>query len=578
METPPSAAPAPKPVSAARSLSVLLCGALFIGAGLYAAYLAFADRARTPAPLAGRAAREAPVPTLGGLPSAPRVRIAWRSWGPEAFKESGATGRLILLDVTSSWSHWSRLMDLGTYGDERVARWIEANVLPVRVDRDARPDLARRYGLAVPSTGLLLPTGETLADASYAAPEAFLAWGDRVATAWRTSRDRVLAARDGARRDALAKAGALLGPGRDRRWASLSPEERVKAASDAIAAALKAIGLSETRPRRFPSHGAHRLLAELTRTPFGTGTEVAYRYRSLLQGLAKLEDPAWGGIFRYSRCADWSCPEREKLLGLQAEAVSDAAEAAALGLGAEWEGLARRTAVFVETWLRLPTGRYAASLSADVAGPRSWVDGDRYYSLGDAERRALGVPAADGAAYAAAHAELAAAYFASAGVLKDPALVAAAEAALAGLDKATSADGSLAHRLDVPGGERGLLDDQLAAARAALAGYRAKPEPKRLASARRWLAWARKNLKDPASGGLRVRSPREAPVAGWTEPVSPDQTAVAALLLAELAELTGKPEDRSEAAAAADWVLARADAVDPVVKGLVAVSYLRRNN
>ncbi|MBI4347680.1 MAG: thioredoxin domain-containing protein [Elusimicrobia bacterium] len=545
--------PAPEnPKKRGHAASVLVCGAIFIAAGLAAWRLHVAPDVRVP--FLSRPARgEGEVPSLAGLPPASGARIPWREWGAAAFREANAADRLVLLDVTDAWSHWSRLMELGTYGDPAVAEWIRGNVIPVRVDRDARPDLARRYGSAVPTTALLLPTGEALAEGSVIGPGPFVAWAARVSEAYRANREALADARAEARRRAAEKARELLAIElRDAAWRKKSPPERRRDAEAAVRDGLAALGRAEASERRFPSAHALAFLLELEpdRALVGAGPEVELRARKLLQGLAKLEDPGGGGLFRYSRCPDWSCPEFEKLLAVQALAIEWGAEAARRGLGKEWAGLSARTRDFVERKMNLGEGRYAHAVAADVETPSGWVDGARYYGAAAGARAAWGEPAADGAQYAAPLAELAAAYLSTGDEAR-------AHRILDRLVEATGRDHRLPRRLDGKGGEAGLLEDQLAAARAGLAS----PDARFRAAARRWLSAA---TVDPESRGLRTRPAADPPAPGWTEPVDPDLTAQRALL----------PDAGIEDL---EWALARPAAVDPLLRARCALRWLKAN-
>ncbi|MCX5788312.1 MAG: DUF255 domain-containing protein [Elusimicrobia bacterium] len=407
---------------------ILICGAAVVIVGLAAAYHAFGSRLRRPVPMGPRAGEAAP-PSLAGLPKE-LGRVAWRPWGPELFHDAAAKDRLILLDLTAPWSHWARLMELKTYGDEQAARWVGAHVVPLQLDADARPDLARRYDSAIPTTALLLPSGELLASGAYIPPEMFVPWATRVTDAYARSKGEVLAARDGARKGAEVRRLYLLGPGRSRRWDALSAEAKRMMEEGYVRQALVVVARADGGERRLPLPAVHRFLAEsaVTKAWRPEGSEVSARARRMLAGMAKLEDPAWGGIFRYSRCPDWTCPEREKLLSTQAAVIEDGVLAARAGFGAEWLALAGRTADFVEKRMAAASrdaapeprvgaaeprvgapevGRYFSALGADVWSEKGWVDGDAYYALSDAGRRAMAPPAARTEEFAAPLADLA---------------------------------------------------------------------------------------------------------------------------------------------------------------------------
>src|SRR5581483_9787928 len=148
---------------------------------------------------------------------------------------------------------------------------------------------------------------------------------------YRARKPQIAAAREHALRSAEARRRFLLGPDRDARWAAASREARRESAAQAIRQALVRVAEVDLSERRTPLPLAHRLLFELAETGIDlgpgvpAGDAVRARARRLLGGLKALEDPVWGGLFRFSRCSDWRCPEREKLLSTQAAAIEDGA-------------------------------------------------------------------------------------------------------------------------------------------------------------------------------------------------------------------------------------------------------------
>jgi hypothetical protein len=128
--------------------------------------------------------------------------------------------------------------------------------------------------------------------------------------------------------------------------------------------------------------------------------------REELPRALKLEDPVWGGFYRYSAAADGSAPEYERLLVDQADAV-----AALSSLDPE---AAKRTLAFVDRFLALPGGGYANSLDSEVfLADGRIMDGRAYFALDDARRRAYGLPRADQRRFKDANARMAAAILAS---------------------------------------------------------------------------------------------------------------------------------------------------------------------
>ena len=92
---------------------------------------------------------------LAGCSAAPTARpsathvsgaaIDWQPWSDEVFERAKRENRFVLLDLGAVWCHWCHVMDETTYRDPRVAQLIGQRYVAVRVDQDARPDLANRY-------------------------------------------------------------------------------------------------------------------------------------------------------------------------------------------------------------------------------------------------------------------------------------------------------------------------------------------------------------------------------------------------------------------------------------------------
>jgi uncharacterized protein YyaL (SSP411 family) len=73
-------------------------------------------------------------------------QIQWQDWSPGLFKQAKAENRMVILDLEAVWCHWCHVMEEKTYQNPDVVKLINLHYLPVRVDADANPDIASRYG------------------------------------------------------------------------------------------------------------------------------------------------------------------------------------------------------------------------------------------------------------------------------------------------------------------------------------------------------------------------------------------------------------------------------------------------
>ena len=101
--------------------------------------------------------------------------VDWQTWTDDVFNVAVAEQRYVILNLEAVWCHWCHVMDAETYSDAKVSELIEKHYLPVRVDHDARPDLAQRYrNYGWPATIVFAPDGtEIVKRAGYIAPDNF---------------------------------------------------------------------------------------------------------------------------------------------------------------------------------------------------------------------------------------------------------------------------------------------------------------------------------------------------------------------------------------------------------------------
>ena len=114
------------------------------------------------------------------LRSAAHQPVDWREWGAEAFDAARAEGKPILLDIGAVWCHWCHVIDRESYENPEIAAMINQLYIPVKVDRDERPDVDSRYQSAIsaisgqggwPLTAFLTPDGKPFFGGTYFPPD-----------------------------------------------------------------------------------------------------------------------------------------------------------------------------------------------------------------------------------------------------------------------------------------------------------------------------------------------------------------------------------------------------------------------
>ena len=75
--------------------------------------------------------------------------VRWQPWGRDAFALAAKLDRPVLLYIGSDTCRWCAETDRAIYTDPEIGALINALFVPIRVDRDERPDVAQRYQTAV---------------------------------------------------------------------------------------------------------------------------------------------------------------------------------------------------------------------------------------------------------------------------------------------------------------------------------------------------------------------------------------------------------------------------------------------
>ncbi|MGF1480413.1 MAG: thioredoxin domain-containing protein [Cyanophyceae cyanobacterium] len=71
--------------------------------------------------------------------------IDWWSWSEEALHTAEAENKPIFLSIGYSSCHWCTVMEGEAFSDPEIAAYMNANFLPIKVDREERPDIDSIY-------------------------------------------------------------------------------------------------------------------------------------------------------------------------------------------------------------------------------------------------------------------------------------------------------------------------------------------------------------------------------------------------------------------------------------------------
>jgi hypothetical protein len=80
--------------------------------------------------------------------------IDWYPWCEEAFEAASREGKPIFLSSGAAWCHWCHVMAQESFVNTEIADIINENFIAIKLDRDERPDIDRRYQQAAAASGV----------------------------------------------------------------------------------------------------------------------------------------------------------------------------------------------------------------------------------------------------------------------------------------------------------------------------------------------------------------------------------------------------------------------------------------
>jgi uncharacterized protein YyaL (SSP411 family) len=256
------------------------------------------------------------------LRSASHQPVQWYPWGEEAFSAAQKENKPILLDIGAVWCHWCHVMDTESYENEATARIINENYVPVKVDRDERPDVDSRYQAAVsaisgqggwPLTAFLTADGKAFFGGTYFPPE------DRHG---RMSFPKILALLAKTYKgepEKILQNAEQIKQSLQNRWVEIGQSEALSDSmlNDALAAILDQVDMQDggfgSAPK-FPHCSAiELLLSSHDRLKDKRMLDaVTVTLRKMARG--GIYDQLGGGFHRYSTDKNWIVPHFEKML------------------------------------------------------------------------------------------------------------------------------------------------------------------------------------------------------------------------------------------------------------------------
>jgi uncharacterized protein YyaL (SSP411 family) len=234
-------------------------------------------------------------------------KVTWLQWNEESFRKARELDKPILLGISAVWCHWCHVMDQTTYSDSEVARLIEDKFVPIRVDRDRRPDIDKRYNMGGwPSTVFLTPDGEVLTGGTYIPLQQMIGLLEYVSRVYQKNKDP-LKSRIKELEQEIEKPSAEYDLDKE------GFQSVIDGLTLAIASRFDSVNGGFGEAPKFP-HSEALSMALLQNHLQGHKAALNIVKKTLTSMAAGgIYDKEEGGFFRYSITRDWGIPHYEKM-------------------------------------------------------------------------------------------------------------------------------------------------------------------------------------------------------------------------------------------------------------------------
>jgi uncharacterized protein YyaL (SSP411 family) len=305
--------------------------------------------------------------------------VDWYPWGEEALTRAREEDKPILLSIGYAACHWCHVMEHESFEDERTAALMNEHFVPIKVDREERPDLDSVYMDAVvsltghggwPMTVFLTPSGEPFFGGTYYPPEprhglpSFQQLLQAIADAWQERRA-----------DIDRDAGTIVE----------SLRTVAKASREPLTSSLLTDAVRGLRQQFDPVWGG---FGTAPKFPPSSVLEFLLRRGELEMTTKTLDSMALGGMYdlvgggfhRYSVDREWLVPHFEKMLYDNALLVPVYLHGWLVTGNESYREVAEETIDYVLRELRLPEGGFASAQDADTEGVEgltyTWTEQD----------------------------------------------------------------------------------------------------------------------------------------------------------------------------------------------------------
>ena len=251
--------------------------------------------------------------------------VNWYPWGKAAFEKAKSEDKLLLVSIGYATCHWCHVMERESFEDPELAAFLNAHFVPVKVDREERPDVDKIHMDALHALGqqggwplnmFVTPEGKPVTGGTYFPPQpmygrkSFRELLETLASIWKDEREKIFTTADQLTAHLQQKAVPTAEGHPELNWEA--EEQTVTLFRESYDSQHG--GFKQQQQNKFPpSMGLMLLLRHYKRTGDAHSLEMVEKtLQKMFAG--GIYDQLGGGLSRYSTDHEWLVPHFEKML------------------------------------------------------------------------------------------------------------------------------------------------------------------------------------------------------------------------------------------------------------------------
>lgn len=317
--------------------------------------------------------------------------VNWKGWNEATLAQAKEERKLMIISIGYAACHWCHVMERETFEDSTAAAVMNDNFIPVKVDREERPDVDQIYISAVelmtgsagwPLNVITLPDGRPIWGGTYFAKEDWIQAIEQVQSLYEEEPQR------------LEEYASRLEEGiKTRDLITLNTADgdfKEYDKSPILASWSESFDPRDGGYKRAPKFMMPNHLEFLMREAVQNQDEELMQHVSLTldkMAYGGVYDHIGGGFARYSVDIRWHVPHFEKMLYDNGQLVSLYSRAYQITKKPLYKEVVEQTLEFIQREMTHQTGAFYSSLDADSETEEGELEEGAYYIYTEEELR-----------------------------------------------------------------------------------------------------------------------------------------------------------------------------------------------